>query len=356
VTPDAHEAPTAAPEEPGSVEGTVLGGTGGVWRILGDDGQPMEASLRGRLKKSDEGRRADGSLRRDTAAAAERRGKLAVGDRVRLEPDARGGDAWAIAEILPRRSKLARRSPGGAYGERIVVANVDQVVVVFAAARPEPHPRMLDRFLVVAEANGVSARVVVNKAELAGGGAAAGGEAIVRERFADYPAAGYPCTSRAWPAGTDSTSCGRPRRPHLGAHGPSGVGKSSLMNALYPGLDLRVGAISDSVNKGRHTTVGALLHPLPRVDGAAGLGGFVVDTPGLREVGMWGVEGSEIAECYPELRPYLNECRFADCAHGSEPGCAVRDAVDAGTVSRARYESYRKLREEIEEGTPPEWT
>ena len=347
-------------EDPASVEGTVLGGTGGVWRVLGDDGVTRETSLRGRLKKSDEGRRADGSLRRDTARAMARRGKLAVGDRVRLETDERGGGAWAIGDILPRRSQLARRSPGGAYGERVVVANVDQVVVVFAAARPEPHPRMLDRFLVVAEANGVAARVVVNKAELAGGGDAALGEQVVRERFADYPAAGYPLhvTSVAGRHGLG------PLREALAGRtsalaGPSGVGKSSLMNALYPGLDLRVGAISDSVNKGRHTTVGALLHPLPApADAAPGdppFDGFVVDTPGLREVGLWGVPADEVDACYPEFRPYLDECRFADCAHGAEPGCAVRAAVEAGAVSLARYESYRKLRAEIAEGTPPEW-
>ena len=135
--------------------------------------------------------------------------------------------------------------------------------------------------------------------------------------------------------------------------GPSGVGKSSLMNALYPGLDLRIGAISESVNKGRHTTVGALLHPLPGVDAA--IGGFVVDTPGLREIGFWGLPAESLDECFPELRPYLNECRFGDCAHISEPGCAVREAVAEGTVSRARYESFLKLREEVREGTPPEW-
>ena len=337
-------------------EGTVLSGTGGVWRVLADDGAVLETSLRGRLKKSDEGRRADGSLRRDTVLSESRRDKLAVGDRVRLEPDAGGRGAWAIAEILPRRSKLARRSPSGGYGERVVVANVDQVVVVFAAARPEPHPRMLDRFLVVAEANGVAARVVVNKVELAGDDAAAG-DAVVRARFADYPQAGYTLhpTSVAAGHGLDALREALAGRTSA-LTGPSGVGKSSLMNALYPGLDLRVGAISDSVNKGRHTTVGALLHPLPGADGVTGpSAGFVVDTPGLREIGLWGVPAGELDRCYPELRPLLDECRFADCAHAAEPGCAVREAVDAGRVSRARYESYRKLREEVEEGTPPEW-
>jgi ribosome biogenesis GTPase len=114
-----------------------------------------------------------------------------------------------------------------------------------------------------------------------------------------------------------------------------------------------VGAISDSVNKGRHTTVGALLHPLPSGDGTPA--GFVVDTPGLREIGLWGVPANELDRYYPELRPFVDQCRFADCAHDAEPGCAVREAVDVGGVSRARYESYRKLREEVEEGTPPEW-
>lgn len=355
-------------DEPATLFGTVLSGTGGVWRVLGDDGEVREASLRGRLKKSGEGRRSDGSMRRDTVAAADRVLKLAVGDRVTLAPDARAGGglqgAWAIEDILPRRGKLARRVPGGGYGERIVAANVDQVVVVFAAAKPEPHPRMLDRFLLVAEANGLAARVVINKCELAGGGDAERGAALVRARFADYEAAGYAlhATSVAARYGLEAL-----RDALLGRTsaltGPSGVGKSSLMNALFPGLDLRVGEISESVNKGRHTTVGALLHPLPAVDGrrmGEGLalgpaGGFVVDTPGLREVGLWGLPIEHLDACFPEFRRYLGECRFADCAHETEPECAVRGAVAAGRVSGERYESYRKLRQEAVEGTPPEW-
>ena len=117
------------------------------------------------------------------------------------------------------------------------------------------------------------------------------------------------------------------------------------MNAMYPGLDLRVGEISESVNKGRHTTVGALLHPLPAVHGLAE--GFVVDTPGLREIGLWGLPVDSLDTCFPEFRPHLEACRFADCAHLAEPECAVRDAVVAGEVSAARYESYVKLREEL---------
>jgi ribosome biogenesis GTPase len=117
------------------------------------------------------------------------------------------------------------------------------------------------------------------------------------------------------------------------------------MNTLFPGLNLRVGEISESVNKGRHTTVGAKLHPLPG-------GGAVVDTPGLREVGMWGLDPDSLDVCFPEMRPYINECRFRDCTHAVEPGCAVRAALEKGELSRARWESYLKLRAELAGESP----
>ena len=317
------------------LHGVVLSGTGGVWRVRRDDGAIVEASLRGRVKKSNAGRRADGSLRRDTVVSAADTLKLAIGDRVLLEQELRG--AWAIAGILPRRSRLARRAPGGGQGERIVAANVDQVVVVFAAANPEPHPRMLDRFLVIAEANGLAARIVINKVELLGGPDEA------QPRWADYERAGYPVhyTSVKRHVGLDELRAALDAKVSV-LTGPSGVGKSSLLNAMFPGLDLRVGEISESVNKGRHTTVGGYLHPLPGADG------FVADTPGLREVGMWALSPTELDVCFPELRPYLAECRFGDCTHRVEPECAVRAAVEAGELSAARYDSYVRLREEIE--------
>jgi ribosome biogenesis GTPase len=306
-----------------SREAVVMSGTGGVWQVRTDDGEYLDAPMRGRLKKNEED-----SL------------KLTVGDRVVLEPGSHG-ETWVVGTILPRKSQLARRMPGGGHGERIVAANVDQVVVVFAAAKPDPHVRMLDRFLVIAEGNSLDARIVINKIDLVD-------EGETRARFADYGTAGYPMHFTSVKAGIGLEELHDALAGRMSVlSGPSGVGKSSLLNGMYPGLNLRVGEISESVNKGRHTTVGGKLHPLPDA-------GYVVDTPGLREVGMWGMPSEHLDACFPELRARLEECRFGDCTHVTEPECAVREAVEAGEISRARYESYVKLREELED-TERKW-
>ena len=320
--------------------GVVAGGTGGAWRVIGDDGQEHDAILRGRLKKSDSGKRAGGSVRRDTVKSAAVTVKLAVGDRVRIEHDERR-ETWGITEILERHSRLARRAPGGGKGERVLAANIDEVVIMFAAAKPEPHTRMLDRFLVIAEANELPSRIVINKIELVD-------ERETRARFADHATAGYPVhfVSVKQRVGLDEVERALRGRTSV-VCGPSGVGKSSLLNALYPGLGLRVSDISESVNKGRHTTVGAFLHPLPLE-----IGGAVVDTPGLREIGMWELPVESLDLCFPELRALRGECRFADCAHVSEPACAVRAAVGDGSVSAARYDSYLRLRAELDSQEP----
>ncbi len=319
-----------------TIHGVVVGGTGGVWQVRLDDGQTVEAALRGRLKKSNSGKRADGSLRRDTITAAAETLKLAVGDDVRVERATRD-DAWAIAEILPRRSRLARRAPGGGQGERIVAANVDQVVIMFAAAKPEPHPRMLDRFLVIAEGNELAPRIIINKVDLVG-------EDEVRARFAAYERIGYPVHYTAVKSGIglDGVRASLDGRRSV-VTGPSGVGKSSLLNAIFPGAQLRVGAISESVNKGRHTTVGSVMLPLPDAHD-----GYVIDTPGLREVGLWALPANELDRCFPEMRTRRDECRFGDCRHVAEPDCAVRDAVASGEISAERYDSYLRLLEELE--------
>lgn len=310
--PGARES-RSSPRSPGLERGIVLRAGGGTYLVWLETGERVEATLRGRLK-----------LEQRTGE------RVAAGDRVAVR--LRGDAGITIEEVQERESELARRAPGGGTRRaKVIVANVEQVVIVLAAARPEPRPRLLDRFLVLAEANHLPAVVVVNKADLVPHGE-------VASRFAAYSAAGYPVLACSAEDGTGLDAL----RERLCGHasvltGPSGVGKSTLLNRIEPGLSLRTAAVSDAVNKGRHTTVAAELVPLE-------CGGWVADTPGLRELGLWGVPSEDLDQCFPELDPYLGRCRFgSSCSHTHEPECAVRDAVEAGEVDAERYRSYVDL-------------
>jgi ribosome biogenesis GTPase len=287
---------------------TVLRATGGVYDVETPERDVVEASLRGRLK-----------LQHRTGD------RVVAGDHVELARQPDGG--YTIEAVAPRTNVLARRAPRGGRGAKVIVANVDQVVVVFAAAQPEPRLRMLDRFLILAESNDIPAVVLVNKLDLADRDETA-------TLFAPYTKAGYTVrfASVKQNEGIDAIRdvlCGR----ESVLAGPSGVGKSSLLNAIQPGLGLRIGAVSEAVNKGQHTTVAAQLIPLA-------CGGYVADTPGLRELGLWGIEKDELREYFPEFLPLRDDCRFDNCTHTHEPGCAVRAAVARGDIGAARYESY----------------
>jgi ribosome biogenesis GTPase len=295
--------------------GTVLERDGAVYRVA-TGGDELRAVLRGRAKREAP--------------------KVVVGDVVRLEPEP-GGALYGIAAVEPRRTLLERRVPEG-RGARPVVANVDQVLVVTATRDPAPLLQLLDRLLVVAEVNEIPARLVVNKVDLAPGDA-------LGERFRR---AGYDVhlTSARTGAGLDELRETITGKASV-VTGPSGAGKSSLLNALQPGLALRTGEISRKVRRGTNTTVGAVMLPL---DG----GGFIVDTPGFSEVGLWGVNPRALAECFPELRPLLDRCRFADCRHVTEPGCAIRAAADGGDIAPDRLASYQALLAEVE-AAPRDW-
>ncbi|CAA9267244.1 MAG: Ribosome small subunit biogenesis RbfA-release protein RsgA [uncultured Chloroflexia bacterium] len=201
-------------------------------------------------------------------------------------------------------------------------------------ARPEPHLRMLDRYLINAELNGVEALIVANKCDLRP-------REEIDALFAPYMAIGYPVlyTSAAQNAGVEELRTRLANRIS-GLSGPSGVGKSSLLNRVQPGLQLRTSAVSDFLNKGRHTTVVAELHPLDD-------GGYVADTPGIREMGLWQVPPEELAWSYREFRPWVDQCFFQPCSHLHEPNCAVRAAVDRGEIAAVRYDSYTRLHEEL---------
>jgi ribosome biogenesis GTPase len=300
--------------------GVVLSAVGGQYEIQLQDGAIIEAVLRGRLK-------------RDEKAG----GQVVAGDQVTISTQPDG--SYTIETVAPRRSLLARRAPGsGRARQKVIAANIDQVVIVFAAEHPAPNARMLDRFLSLAEANHLESVLVLNKADLSSPEAMAA-------FLSPYERAGYATLQTAARTGMGVDAL---RARLCGANsaltGPSGVGKSSLLNAVQPGLGLRIGEVSEAVNKGMHTTVSARLIPLE-------CGGFVTDTPGLREVGMWDIEPAELAMHFPEFRPLIDDCRFgSSCSHTHEPKCAVRAAVDAGSVSAERYDSYVKLYEECSDG------
>ena len=269
--------------------------------------------LRGRLKQ--------GPMLGDIAA---------VGDRVQvnIQPDGSG----TIEQVEPRQSALVRLDPRpkGVY-RQVLLANPDQVVLVFACTQPTPHLRMLDRFLVVTEKQQVPALIVANKVDLFGLKEA-------RELFDLYPPLGYSVIYTSARSGLGLAEL----RQHLAGKltalaGPSGVGKSSLLNAIQPNLGLAVNEVNQARDRGRHTTNVREMFPLDE-------GGYVCDLPGLRSLALWDTQPEELDGYFPELRELVQHCQFNDCTHQDEPGCAVVQAVEEGTVNPERYESYLRLR------------
>ncbi len=295
--------------------GTVLERAGAVYRVATAGGQ-IQAVLTGKAKRQTP--------------------RVVVGDQVRLEPGP-AGELHGIVGVEPRRSLLERRIPEG-RGARPVAANIDQVFVVTSAIDPAPIPQLIDRLLVVAEANEIGAAVVVNKVDLDPASAL-----LDRFRRAGYTV--FPTSVRTG-EGMAAFAAALTGRTSV-VTGPSGAGKSSLLNLVQPGLRLRTGEISAKVRRGKSTTVSAVMLPLA-------CGGYLVDTPGFSEVGLWGIDPKALDSCFPDFRPFLGHCRYGDCSHRSEPGCQVRAAVEKGTIAADRWESYRVLREELE-SAPEEW-
>ncbi len=254
--------------------------------------------------------------------------QVKVGDnvRIRLIDDQQG----VIEEILPRKSRLSRTVEGKAYREHIIATNIDQMLIVMAAREPQFKSGLLDRYLVIAEKNHLKAVVCINKIDLAS-----------REEFNDYatwyPRLGYPLffTSAITGEGLDELK-NRLQNNVTVLVGHSGVGKSSLIKALEPGLDLKVGRISEKTGKGRHTTTYVQLFPLS-------FGGYLIDTPGIRELGLWDIYRDELRHYFVEFRQYQDQCQFSDCRHLQEPGCAVKQAVEEGNIFPERYQNYRNI-------------
>ncbi len=298
--------------------------TGGGRCFVAHEDRVWNCQLRGRLKQ--------GRRRTQTVVAA--------GDRVilgELQPGLDPPQA-VVEEVLPRRSKISRMAArrSGGHIEQVLVANLDQVVVVQSLAEPAPQAGFVDRLLVAAERFAIDGLLVLNKIDLAG--------ARPADTDWDYYAGlGYGVlrTSAATGEGVDGLRDRLTGRTSV-LMGASGTGKSSLLNAIDPELALRVGEVTAKTGLGRHTTTSTELFPLPG-------GGYIADSPGLRGFDPWDVDPDRVRDYFPDFTEGAAECRFRTCRHLEEPQCGVRRLVDAGVIPAWRYEAYRTLVRDLEE-------
>lgn len=355
-------APGAAPTP---LEGIVTGVAPGFFEVATPTASYL-CTLRGRLRKSRPANTPaaagnnSGSSRRSSATTRPLRAvspstpsrasgseteeqpvvHVSPGDRVRVTP--LGGGEAVIEEVLPRRTALAR-ARSERRGEHIMLANPDHAVLVFAVREPEPHFGLLDRYLALCEQTGVDVTLCFNKLDL-------GVSESVAEAARLYEGLGYAVllTSARGGDGLDALRERLAGRVSL-LTGPSGVGKSSIINVLLPHAGQRIGDISEATGKGRHTTTGVRLLPLED-------GGWLADSAGIRELALWNVPSEDLARTFRELRPYAGECEYEDCAHGAnEEGCALRRALAEGAITPARFASFERLLAEAREAEAPAW-
>ena len=279
------------------------------------DGRTYQCKARGRLVESDTGRSKP----------------LAVGDRVIVTPTDEG--EGVIEEVLPRETKLSRRSPRDPRIEHVIAANVDQLLIVGSVRRPPLNLRIIDRYVIAGEAGGLEPVVCINKMDLVED------ESKAQQAAEIYRGMEYDTVLTSAKTGRGIPALREVLQDHstvLAGH--SGVGKSALINAVQPGLELRTGPVQ---TKGRHTTTTVSLLKLD-------FGGYVVDTPGIREFTVWEIEPQEVAQFFPQIWELSHGCKMPDCTHAHEPSCAVKEALERGDLPEQRYESYLRILESLE--------
>ena len=336
-------------EDPETFTGVVLNGAHGIYDVHTDIGV-LRCTLRGKLKKafaqaqstksvSKVRPRYDKLLTLPKTQRIEHRDattnslpvKLSVGDYVKLRQlDENTG---MIEEILPRQSALSRKDAGSTSKKVIqqtMLANLDQVVLVFATAHPEPHFGMLDRYLAICESAEIRPIICLNKVDLQH-------DQGVDEAASLYSRLGYTVIWTSTKTGEGIEALRSLLREHTTLFsGSSGVGKSSLVNAIEPGMAIKTGLISDATGKGKHTTTGSQLYQLSG-------GGWLADSAGIRALAAWNIALEDLAWCFVEFRPHLGECLYSDCLHIDEEDCAIRQAVEDGVIDERRYQSFVRI-------------
>jgi ribosome biogenesis GTPase / thiamine phosphate phosphatase len=298
------------------MQGLIIKSTGSWYQVQSPDGQKTDCRIKGKFR-----------IKGITTT-----NPLAVGDVVDfdMEPDQETG---VITNLYQRRNYIIRKSINLSKQGQIIAANLDQALLVVTLASPRTSLGFIDRFLVTAEAYDIPARLIFNKLDLFSDE----GLEVLADYKAIYENIGYPCHEVSALEGTNIEQLKELIKDKISLFsGHSGVGKSSLINVLLPDLDLRTHQVSDWSDKGMHTTTFAEMFELPH-------GGFIIDTPGIRELGVIDIEKQVLSHFFPEMRERMHDCRFHNCRHINEPGCAVLAALEDGEIELSRYESYLSI-------------
>jgi ribosome biogenesis GTPase len=298
------------------MQGLVIKSTGSWYQVHAEDGQDYDCRIKGKFR----------------IKGIQTTNPIAVGDQVEfeMEPNAPTG---VIYKLLDRKNYIIRKSINLSKQAQIIAANLDQAFLIVTLASPRTSLGFIDRFLVTSEAYRIPTMLVFNKLDLF----SEEGLEILAAYKSIYEQLGYPCYEVSALEGTNIPQIeGLLKDKTTLFSGHSGVGKSSLINVLLPGRDIKTGIISESSDKGQHTTTFAEMHTLP-------FGGYLIDTPGIRELGIFDIKPEELGHYFVEMRALMNKCRFNNCRHVNEPGCAVIKAVEEDEIAPSRYESYLSI-------------
>ncbi|WP_432708117.1 ribosome small subunit-dependent GTPase A [Pedobacter sp.] len=298
------------------MQGLVIKSTGSWYQVHGEDGHDYDCRIKGKFR----------------IKGIQTTNPIAVGDQVEfdMEPNAPTG---VIHKLFDRKNYIIRKSINLSKQAQIIAANIDQAFLIVTLASPRTSLGFIDRFLVTSEAYRIPTMLVFNKLDLF----SEEGLEILAAYKSIYEKLGYPCYEVSALEGTNIAQIeGLLKDKTTLFSGHSGVGKSSLINVLLPGRDIKTGIISESSDKGQHTTTFAEMHTLP-------FGGYLIDTPGIRELGIFDIKPEELGHYFVEMRALMNKCRFNNCRHVNEPGCAVIKAVEEGEIAPSRYESYLSI-------------